>query len=152
MALKVYIPEKSFFTLYARGSIEDHATVPGRGTFIRFEDGSVVILFYKYPRHRRAYIVREGKELRYYRPVRLPNVKEPVGILLKAKGRRVDILRRAYFNLEKINGLEVYHYGTRFWQRIACLIDTYNGHQTAAVKSNLIEISERYRIKRGGAI
>jgi hypothetical protein len=148
--IQVHIPERSFFTLYARGSIEDHAAVPGKGTFIRFEDGSAVILFYKYPRHRRAYIVRAGKELRYYRPVRLPNVKEPVGILLKAKGRRVDILRRAYFNLERINGPEVYRYGTKFWQRIACLIDNYNGRQTAAVKSSLIELSRRYRLGSGG--
>jgi hypothetical protein len=147
MGLQVYIPEQSFFTLYARGSIEEHTTVPGKGTFIRFEEGSAVILFYKYPHHRRAYIVRAGEELRYYRPVRLPQVKGPVGILLKAKGRRVDILRRAYFNLEQINGLEVYRYRTRFWQHIACLIDNYNGHRTAAVKSSLIELSRRYRLE-----
>jgi hypothetical protein len=147
MGIHVYIPERSFFTLYARGSVGESATVPGTGTFIRFEDASVVILFYQYPRHRRAYIVRAGKELRYYRPVRLPNVQDPVGILCKAKGRRVDILRRAYFNLERINGVEVYRYRTKFWQRIACLIDTYNGHSTAAVKSNLIALSARYRLE-----
>jgi hypothetical protein len=147
MGLLVYIPEKSFFTLYARGSIEESATVPGTGTFVRFEDRSVVILFYKYPRHRRAYIVRAGEDLRCYRPVRLPNVKSPVGILLKAKGRRVDILRRTYFNLEQINGLAVYRFKTRFWQRVACLIDNYDGHHTAAIKSNLMELSRRYRLE-----
>jgi hypothetical protein len=144
MGLSVLVPENAAYTLYARGEAAAHAVVPGRGTFITFSDDSTVILFYKYFRHRRAYIVRDVRELKHYQGVRLPGVKEPVGIIAKLKGRRIDILRRAYFNLEKINGLEVYRYSVRFWQRLGCLIDNYNGHKTAAIKSNLMELSRRY--------
>jgi hypothetical protein len=96
-----------------------------------------------------VYIVREAGLLRYYRPVKLPGVQAPVGILGKFRGRRVDLLRRAYYNLERINGFEVYRYGTRFWQDISCLIDDYDGHRTGAVKSNLIELSRRYVLAAG---
>jgi hypothetical protein len=149
MALNVHIPEKAFFTLYARGAVEEAVTVPGRGSFFTFE--GVVILFYTYPRHRRAYIVTNAGNLRYYRAVRLPEVREPVGILLKARGRRIDILRRAYFNLERINGLDVYGYNPVFWQRLSCLIDDYNGHHIGAVKSSLMELSLRYNGGKGKA-
>jgi hypothetical protein len=60
--LNVHIPKDSFFTLYARGKIEYKQTVDDLGTFISFD--GVVILFYKYPHHRRAYIVRNIEELR----------------------------------------------------------------------------------------
>jgi hypothetical protein len=149
MEVNVHIPENAFFTLYARGCIEEAVKVPGRGSFFTFE--GVVILFYKYPRHRRAYIVKNVLDLRHYRAVRLPLVREPAGILLKAKGRRIDILRRAYFNLEKINGVCVYGYGPRFWQRLSCLIDDYDGRHTGAVKSSLTELSRRYTGGTGNA-
>jgi hypothetical protein len=144
MGILVLIPEKAAYTLYARGEADTHATVPGRGTYIRFTDSSAVILFYKWKRHRRVYIVREAAALNRYQAVRLPGVKEPVGVLGRFWGRRVDLLRRAYFNLEQINGFAVYRYGTRFWQRVGCLIDDYDGHRSGAVKSNLLELSRRY--------
>jgi hypothetical protein len=147
MELNVHIPENAFFTLYARGAVEEAVKVPGRGSFFTFE--GVVILFYKYPRHRRAYIVKNALDTRFYRAVRLPYVKEPVGIILKAKGRRIDILRRAYFNLERINGPSVYGYDPRFWQRLSCLIDDYNGHHYGASKSSLMELSRRYKAGKG---
>jgi hypothetical protein len=149
MELNVHIPEHGFFTLYARGAAEEAVTVPGRGSYFRFE--GVVILFYTYPRHRRAYIVTHAGGLRHYRAVRLPQVKEKVGILLKATGRRIDILRRAYFNLERINGLRVYGYDPRFWQRLSCLIDNYDGHHSGASKSSLMELSRRYTAGNGTA-
>jgi hypothetical protein len=146
MGITVLIPVESAYTLYARGEVESHATVPGRGTFIRFLDGSAVFLFYKWRSHRRVYIVREATLLKQYQQVRLPGVRERVGILGKFRGRRVDIARRVYFNLEQINGFEFYRYGTKFWQRLSCLIDDYNGHWSAAVKSNLYELSRRYML------
>jgi hypothetical protein len=151
MGIHVLIPPGPPFTLYARGEIAEHFTERERGTAIHFSDASVALLFYKYSRHRRAYIVRLAGELRYYRPVTLPAVREPVGILAQFRGRRIDILRRAYFNLERINGAGVYRYGSRFWQRVSCLIDDYDGRRTGAVKSNLMELSRRYAPRRGGS-
>jgi hypothetical protein len=149
MGLHVLVPDKAAYSLYARGEAESHAAVPGRGTFIGFSDGSVVLLFYKWRRHRRAYIVREAGTLKYYEAVKLPGVKGAVGILGKFRGRRVDLLRRAYFNLEAINGFAVYRAGVRFWQRLGCLIDDYDGRRTGAVKSNLLELSRRCLVCAG---
>jgi hypothetical protein len=150
VGLTVLIPEKAAYTLYARGEIASHTTVNGQGTYISFSDGSVVLLFYKWRRHRRVYIVREATCLIHYPPVKLPGVLKPVGILGKFRGRRVDLLRRAYFNLEQVNGFKVYRFGSRFWQRLGCLIDDYNGHHVGSMKSNLIALSWRYSLRSGG--
>jgi hypothetical protein len=145
--LTVHIPEHSFFTLYARGSILGKRTVKGLGTFIRFE--GVVLLYYKYPHHRRAYIVRSCDELLYYPPVSLPNIKQKAGVILRAKGRRIDMLRQAYWNLEQLNGKKVYTWDTLFWQKIGCLVDNFNGYKSAAIKSNLMLLSREYRLQHG---
>jgi hypothetical protein len=149
MGITVLIPSQAAYTLYARGEVDSHATVPGIGTYITFYEGSTVILFYKWRRHRRVYLVREAERLRHYVPTSLPGVMKPVGILGKYRGRRVDLVRRAYFNLERLTGFEVYRFSTRFWQRLACLIDDYDGHHTGSMKSNLMELSRRYALREG---
>jgi hypothetical protein len=137
--LNVHIPEDSFFTLYARGKIEYKQTVDDLGTFIRFE--GAVILFYKYPRHRRAYIVRNVEELGNYPAITLPNVKQKVGVIYRAGGRRVDILRRVWWNLEQINGRKVYAFDTLFWQKVGCLLDNSRSPNQAAGRGNLMLLS-----------
>ena len=131
--------------MYARGKIEHKQTVEDLGTFIRF--CGVVLLYYKYPHHRRAYMVREGRELSHYPSITLPNVKQKVGIILRAKGRRVDLLRRVYWNLEQINGKTVYTWDSLFWQEVGCLIDNFDGRKSAAIMSNLMLLSREYRGK-----
>jgi hypothetical protein len=123
MSLNVHIPEQGAarYTLYAKGFVDSGITVPEQGTFLSFE--GVVLLFYSYPRHRRAYIVRSISDLKHHQGRRLPNVNTEVGVLYEARGRRIDILRKVYYRLEKINGLEVYRYDTLFWQKIGCLLD-----------------------------
>jgi hypothetical protein len=135
----VHIPKDSFFTLYAKGNIERKQTVDNLGTFIRFD--GVVVLFYKYPHYRRAYIVRNSEELRHYPAMSLPNVKQQVGIIYRAQGRRVDLLRRVWWNLEQINGRKVYAYDTFFWQKAGCLLDAYHRLRSAATKGNLMVLS-----------
>jgi hypothetical protein len=140
--LSVHIPKDSFFTLYAKGKIEYKQTVEDLGTFIRFD--GVVILFYKYPHYRLAYIVRNAGELINYPSLTLPNVKQKVGVIYRAGGRRVDILRNVYWNLERMNGGKVYTYGTFFWQKVGCLMDNYRSLKSAAGKGNLILLSREY--------
>jgi hypothetical protein len=146
MALNVHIPKEGFFTLYARGKIERKISVDDLGTFIRFE--GVVILFYTYPHHRRAYIVRNSEELGVFPVMKLPNVKHPVGIIYRALGRRIDILRNVYWNLEQLNGSGVYSWNTLFWQKVSCLIDGTEKGETKAIKSNLILLSRGYERNR----
>jgi hypothetical protein len=142
MLLDVHIPKDSLFTLYARGNIERKITVNDVGTFICFD--GVVLLYYKYPHYRRAYVVRNGAETRHHPAIVLPNVRQKVGIILQATGRRVDILRWVYWNLEQINGKKVYTYNTLFWQKVGCLLDNFKGLKSAAIKSNLILLSREY--------
>jgi hypothetical protein len=76
----------------------------------------------------------------------LPNVKHPVGIIYRVVGRRIDILRNVYWNLEQLNGSNVYTWNTFFWQKVSCLIDATEKGKIRAVKSNLILLSrERNR-------
>jgi hypothetical protein len=145
--LNVHIPKDSFFTLYAKGKIEYKQTVDDLGTFIRFD--GVVILFYKYPHHRRAYIVRNIEELRNYPAITLPNVKQKVGVIYRAKGRRVDILRNVYWNLEQMNGGKVYTYDTFFWQKVGCLLDNFHFLKSAANKGNLMLLGNAMGIPGG---
>jgi hypothetical protein len=145
--LNVHIPKDSFFTLYAKGKIEYKQTVDDLGTFIRFD--GVVILFYKYPHHRCAYIVWNIEELRNYPSITLPNVKQHVGVIYRAKGRRVDILCNVYWNLEQLNGRNVYTYDTYFWQKVGCLLDNFHHLKSAADKGNLMVLSGSMGIHGG---
>jgi hypothetical protein len=147
--LNVYIPKDSFFNLYAKGKIEYKQTVEDLGTFIRF-DGAV-ILFYKYPHYRLASIVRNSEELRNYPPITLPNVKQKVGVIYRARGRRVDILRNVYWNLEELHGRKVYAYDTFFWQKVGCLLDNFHCLKSAANKGNLMLLSNFIGILEGNA-
>jgi hypothetical protein len=158
MALGVHIPEHGAarYSLYAKGMVLGGTAVPGRGTFLSFE--GVVRLFYSYPRHRRAYIVRPIVELKCHQGRRLPGVQNEVGVLYEARGRRIDILRKVYYHLEKINGPEVYRWDALFWQKIGCLLDCkmrFRERKTAAGeykrsythkanKANLLRLSKAY--------
>ena len=142
MVVNIHIPKESFFTLYAKGKIEGKHTVDDLGTFISFD--GVVILFYKYPHHRRAYIIRNDKELTNFPLMTLPNVKQKIGIIYRALGRQIDQLRWVYWNLEKINGKQVYCFPTSFWQKVSCLIDTTTRTGSAAIRSNLEQLSSLY--------
>lgn len=148
MKLHVHIPVKgaTLFNLFARGAINQKVTIPEEGTLIEFE--GVVILFYKYSDHRRAYIVRNIKETQYMKAVYLPNVKEAVGIIYYAHGRRIDLLRTALYNLEQISQKRVYQCPSVFWQKLSCLLDDYDGYKCKAIKSNLIRLYEQYEGKK----
>jgi hypothetical protein len=157
--MNVHIPErkKTRYSLYAKGMITSKTTIPDLGTFISFN--GVVILFYSYPRHRRAYIVRSINEIKHHESCKLPGVKDSVGVLYEARGRKFDVLRKVYYHLEKINGPEVYLFNTLFWQKIGCLLDykmrfkerkiaagEYKRKYThKANKTNLLRLSTAYK-------
>lgn len=145
MEINVHIPERgsTLFTLYAKGYIEKKTTLPDEGTLISFHN--VVVLYYKYSYHRRAYIVRHIQETSHIKAVFLPNVKEAVGIIYYAHGRKIDLLRTALYNLEQISQKKVYQLPTIFWQKLSCLIDDYDGYKCKAIKSNLICLYEQYK-------
>jgi hypothetical protein len=85
-------------------------------------------------------------ELRNYPAITLPSVKQKVGVIYRAKGRRVDILRHVWWNLEQLNGRKVYAYDTFFWQKVGCLLDNYHRLKSAATKGNLMALSGFWNI------
>jgi hypothetical protein len=145
MALTVHIPsktEKSFFTLFASGCVVHKQTVRGRGTWLLLD--GIAALFYTYPHCRRAYIVRPLNELRYYPAFHLPNVEQKVGVLFRARGRQIDLLRKALFFLAEINGNDIFLYDTFFWQKISCLIEGCKGRYSPALKSNIAALHDAH--------
>jgi hypothetical protein len=51
--------------------------------------------------------------------------------------------------VEKFCGVEAYGFKTSFWQRMACLVDTYNGYTSKAKKENIGLLCKKYMITEG---
>lgn len=143
--LQIRIPRKNkeFFNLYVNGRFVSHTDIKEKGHLFCFSD--TVILQYKYPHHRRAYIVTQADNSQHLKRMYLPNVKQPVAVIyFISGGRRIDHLRQGIFNLEKMAGKDIYTLPIIFWQEFSCLLDTYNGYKSAAIKSNLIVLLQKY--------
>ena len=90
--LHVLIPQRehSFYTLYVYGSYGGKRAVPG-GSDFDFISESLLVLYYTYPAHRRAYIVRfadDGK-------TELPGLSHPVKKIVCVYASKVDKLKKA---------------------------------------------------------
>lgn len=146
--IQVRIPKrnKEIFNLYANGNIISYNDLKENGK--RFCFTNIVILQYKYykqPHFRRAYIVT-NKESDNLIKMYLPNVKEPVHIIYCIDGgRRIDLLRQVIYNLEQMGEKKIYEFPVIFWQKISCLLDSYNGHTSNAIKSNLMVLYQQYQ-------
>lgn len=107
--LHVLIPqnEHSFYTLYVFGSYGSRHDVAG-GTDFEFPTASLLVLYYTYPAHRRAYVVRftdDGTTV-------LPGLSAPVKKIICVYASKVDKLKKAlsyigehYFSPLKLSDL-----------------------------------------------
>jgi len=90
--LKVHIPaEKQFYSLYTDGCYVNKKT-DDTETTCTYLPNSVLFLYYTYPSHRRAYIVR-------YLPdktntILLPSLDQPVKIISRCHASKVDKLKK----------------------------------------------------------
>ncbi len=145
----VKIPlDKSSYSLFINSKIKNKLFVEEYGTLIEFE--GIALLFYSYSNHRRAYVITTEEDSRI--PLlkgNLPLVKKDVMILYEAKSRKVDLLKFAIYNLEKMYGEIIYSFPTSYWLLICSLIDSYNNKHTSTAKTkrNLKLLTNRY-IKR----
>jgi hypothetical protein len=89
------------------------------------------------------------EELRNYPAITFPNVKQKVGVIYRVKGRRVDILRTVYWNLEQLNGRKVYAYAIFFWQKVGCLLDNLHSLKSTVNKKNLMLLGRSPGIPEG---
>ena len=144
--LHIHIPNKKYssFSLFAKTHIEHITTVDEKGSFIESE--GIAVLFYKFPHHRRCYIVKEYCD-QDLKGIYLPNVSEKVCVLTSIRGKRIDELRFALWNLENFVGTNCYLYSLKFWWRICGLLDniSYRGKykKSALTKLNLILLLKR---------
>jgi hypothetical protein len=152
MELKIWTPEpgRMSFTLFVEGNVTSMSAFAGRGTTVRVE--GVCALYYRYRRHRRAYVARELSGTRHYEGLTLPMVNLPVAVIGRFRGRRIDVLRNAVWNLSSLFGEEVFGWDTIFWQRVCCLIDGCGGGNNRAKKSNLLRLGNEYLRGREGTI
>jgi hypothetical protein len=124
MKLSVTIMNKgvSPFTLFAEGRVFFRYDYPDRHRF-EFCPDSVLILFYHFPRFRKAYIVCEKDRLSGPAPCLLPNVSEPVAVLAAFTSRKFDQLKNSVYHLGKVFP-DFARLPLSFFFRLAALIDT----------------------------
>lgn len=90
--LHVLIPQRehSFYTLYVFGSYGGKREVSG-GTDFDFIPGSLLVLYYTYSAHRRAYIVRFTDDGN----IELPGLSCPVKKIICVYASKVDKLKKS---------------------------------------------------------
>ena len=141
----VKIPQdKSSYSLFVNSKIKNKMFVEEYGTLIEFE--GIALVFYSYSNHRRAYIVAEedSNTIPLMRG-KLPLVKNNVTVIYEARARKVDLLKFAIHNLEKMYGDDIYSFPISYWILISSLIDSYNQHiSTHKTKRNLKLITDKF--------
>jgi hypothetical protein len=91
--LIVTIPkDASFYTLYADG-LHSAKTADAKTSLVSFHypRNEAVFLYYTYPRHREAFLIRNTDK----GDVSLPSLSKKVSVLFTARASRVDKLKRA---------------------------------------------------------
>lgn len=121
----VTLPNKTIdgFTLYAEGSLKGNyffKEVDYNKHQLIFDDNYIVILFYTYPHHRRVYIVSADKT-GLLPKTNLPCVKGALTILYKARGKKIDLLKKSLFLFRK---LPYKQFPILFYQKLAAIIET----------------------------
>jgi hypothetical protein len=99
--LVIVIPDKSsFYSLYADGLFTRKVYDKNTGeSFFSYDKGALVILYYTYPTHRAASVIRNvpGRAA-------LPGLSKKVGVLFTVHASKVDKLKRAAGFLNKNAG------------------------------------------------
>jgi hypothetical protein len=120
--LEVTIPDhNSFFTLFAEGchcwKNYDQAK---KVTILHYPPGAAVFLYYTYPTHREACVIRnddaEGG-------IMLPGLAKKVSCVCRVQASRVDKLKRAVFYLNKHSSAGAYGHNNGFYIRLGCLME-----------------------------
>ncbi len=119
------------YTLFAQGLKIRVPMECGDGGFLRFEflGGTAVALFYTFGEFRRAYIVtgwQDGDGERLF----LPGVRSPLCLILKAKGRRIDDLKRMLHCLTKNDEFTAFKMSIEFWMRLSAAIQCRRASRT----------------------
>ena len=118
--LVIAIPDKSsFYSLYADGLFSRKLYQKDTGvSFFSYEPGSVVILYYSYPAHRAASVIRNASGNAAF-----PGLSKKVQLLFTVHASKVDKLKRAVGFLNKNLG-GAYRYSDDFYARLYFILQT----------------------------
>lgn len=136
-----YSADSFSYTLYAQGLVTD---VPKENTekgviVFRFASRSVTALFYNFSNFRRAYLVTGYQNSNDGDPIYLPGIDEPLYVIFKAKGRKIDNLKHAIFILTRNDKYAPFRIKIEFWEKLAALIES-----NLAYKDNIIYLFNKY--------
>ena len=112
--LVITIPDKTYFySLYADGIFSRKTYFPDSGeTLLAYPPGSVIFLYYTYPSHRAASVIRNVPG-----NADLPGLSKKVRLLFTVHASRVDKLKRSVGYLNK-NAGGSYCYPDGFYIRL----------------------------------
>lgn len=144
MSIIAKIPlDKENYSVYVNCKIINKIFLEEYGTLIEFEGTGVI--FYYYSNHRRAYVITEIKNKIPLLYGNLPLVREKVTIIYEARGRRIDLLKFALYNLEKEYGSKFYELPVPFWLCFTAYIDSCKPKNNAKKNLRIIKsITEKY--------
>jgi hypothetical protein len=129
--LTVAVPDKNnFYSLYADGLFARKVYVREAGyTLISFDRDAVAFLYYTYPTHREACVVRNTPS----GTVLLPGLSKRVSLLFSVHASRVDKLRRAVGFLNANSG-GAYSQHDGFYIRLAFILARRGKINYAAIR------------------
>jgi hypothetical protein len=132
--LVVLIPDKnSFYSLYADGLFLRKVYVrEAEQTLIHFGKNAVLVLYYTYPTHREACVIRNSPSGSRW----LPGLSKPVSLLFSVHASRVDKLRRAVGFLNA-NGGGAYGHDDGFYIRLSFILSRRGKISCFALRSLL---------------
>ncbi len=148
MALTVKLPankQKKEYSLFVNSEINSIHKDKTLGTLISCKGSGVA--FYSASNSRRAFIFSELSEKDLKIPLqegKLPYFKQPVRILYRARGRKIDLLKFMCHTLEGHYGKKIYRLGTAYWLTLGSYIDSLNGRKTGSKKRILYLITDKY--------
>jgi hypothetical protein len=119
--LQITIPDHNlFYSLYSDGrhswKTYDRLT---KTTLLHYPPGAAVFLYYTYPTHREACVIRNS---RANSATTLPGLSDAVSILILAHASRVDKLKRAASFLNAHSPSGAFGHDDGFYLRLGCAI------------------------------
>jgi len=120
--LEVTIPDtNAFYSLYADGLLARKTYIGElRSTVIEYAHNAAIVLYYTYPTHRTACLVRNS-DASTFPLVSLPGLSRKVSLVFSVNASRVDKLKRAIGFLHS-NFNNAFSHNDGFYIRLYCIL------------------------------
>jgi hypothetical protein len=122
LQLEIAIPDhNSFYSLYAEGRhcFKAYDRLQ-KVTLLHYPPGAAVFLYYTYPAHREACVIRNNDA---EGAVMLPGLAKKVSSVFRVHASRVDKLKRAASYLNEHSSAGAYGHEDGFYIRLGCLLE-----------------------------